>query len=266
MIAGSAVSLHLLSGTITTKYRSALHKAASMDPIQHYIQTKNKWSNDEFASINRIAHGHSVHRFYHKKQFIVKFVHEWLPLGRLTSKYKKHHLPTCPTCSHEIDDGEHFLCCTDHPQWKSDMFCALQNYFNKIPTRPFLGDLLITSLSKWLRNEPAIFSDSPPIYNSLIFHQTRIGWKQLFVSRFIYEWSNLQQNYLVLQRIISKKYSGTSWITGVIQIIWKHVYQNWDARNADLHGVDAAMRESAKYAQAQRETEEIYSQCSLVQP
>ena len=117
-----------------------------------------------------------------------------------------------------------------------------------------------------LRNEPAIFSDFPPIYNSLIFYQTRIGWKQLFVDRFVYEWSDLQQDYLVLQRIISKKYSRTSWITGVIQIIWKHVSQNWDTRNADLHGVDAAMRESAKYAQAQRETEEIYSQCSLVQP
>ena len=219
MIAGSAISLHQLSRTITTKYRSALRKAASMDPIQHYIQTKNKWSNDEFALINWIAHGHSVRRFYHKKQFIVKFVHKWLPLGRLTSKYKKHHLPTCPTCSHEIEDGEHFLCCTDRPQWKLDMFCALRNYFNKIPTRPFLGDLLITSLSKWLHNEPVIFSDFPPIYNSLIFHQTRIGWKQLFVGRFVYEWSDLQQDYLVLQRIVSKKYLGTSWITGVIQII-----------------------------------------------
>ena len=165
-----------------------------------------------------------------------------------------------------MEDGEYFLCCTDCPQWKSDMFRALQNYFNKIPTRAFLGDLLITGLSKWLCNEPAIFSNIPPIYNSLIFHQTRIGWNQLFVGRFIYEWSDLQQDYLVLQRIVSKKYSGTSWITGVIQIIWKHVYQNWDARNADLHGVDAATRESAKYAQAKRETEEIYSQCSLVQP
>ena len=88
----------------------------------------------------------------------------------------------------------------------------------------------------------------------------------MFVGRFIYEWSDLQQDYLVLQRIVSRKHSGTSWITGVIQIIWKHVYQNWDARNADFHGVDAATQESAKYAQAQRETKEIYSQCSLVQP
>ena len=74
----------------------------------------------------------------------------------------------------------------------------------------------------------------------------------MFVGRFIYEWSDLQQDYLVLQRIVSRKHSGTSWITGVIQIIWKHVYQNWDARNADFHGVDAATQESAKYAQAQR--------------
>ena len=77
MIAGSAVSLHLLSRTITTKYRSTLRKAASTDPIQHYIQTKNQWSDDEFASINWIAHSRSLRCFYHKKQFIVKFFHEW---------------------------------------------------------------------------------------------------------------------------------------------------------------------------------------------
>ena len=161
LIAGSAVSLHLFSGTITTKYRSALRKAASMDPIQHYIQNKNKWNDDKFALINWIANGHSVHCFYHKKQFIVKFVHKWLPLGRLTSKYKKHHLLTCPTCSHDIEDSDHFLRCTECPQWKLDMFPMLWHYFNKTPTRPFLGDLLITGLSKWLCNERAIFSNSP---------------------------------------------------------------------------------------------------------
>ena len=165
-IAGSAVSLHLLSGTITTKYRSALRKAASTDPIQHYIQNKNKWNNDEFASINWIAHGRSVRRFYHKKQFIVKFVHEWLPLGRLTSKYKKHHLPTCPTCSHEIKDSDHFLHCTEHPQWKSDMFCTLRNYFNKTPTGPFFGDLLITSLSAMSRPSSPIPPPPPHLQQS----------------------------------------------------------------------------------------------------
>ena len=79
MIAGTAVSLHLSTRTTTTKYRSALRKAASTDTIQHYIQNKNKWTNAEFASINWVAHGPSVRRFYHKKQFIIKFVHDWLP-------------------------------------------------------------------------------------------------------------------------------------------------------------------------------------------
>ena len=81
MIAGTAMSLHLPSGTITTKYRSALHKAASTDTIQHYIQNKNKWTDAEFASINWVTHSRSIRCFYHKKQFIAKFVHEWLPLG-----------------------------------------------------------------------------------------------------------------------------------------------------------------------------------------
>ena len=122
---------------------------------------------------------------------------------------------------------------------------------------PFLGDLLVTGWSKWLHNEPATYSNFPPLYNNLIFRQTRIGWKQLFLGRFVLEWSDLQQNHLVLQNITSKKYSGTSWITGVTQIIWHHVYSNWEARNSDLHSIDATMREQAQYAQAQRETEEI---------
>ena len=79
MIAGTAASLHLSSGTVATKYRSVLRKAASTDTIQQYIQTKNKWTDAEFASINWVAHGRSVRRFYHKKQFIVEFVHEGSP-------------------------------------------------------------------------------------------------------------------------------------------------------------------------------------------
>ena len=146
------------------------------------------------------------------------------------------------------------------------MLRALCNYFDQTPTRRILSNLLITSLSKWLHNEPAIFSDFPPLYNSLISRQTRIGWKQLFLGHFVLEWSNLQQDYLVLQSKTSKKYSGTSGITGVTQIIWHHVYSNWEARNADLHGIDATMREQAQYAQAQQKTEEISSQRSLVQP
>ena len=103
----------------------------------------------------------------------------------------------------------------------------------------------------------ATFSNIPPLYNNRIFCQTRIGWKQLFLSRFVLKWSDLQQDHLVLQNITSKKYSGTSWSSGITQIIWHHVYSNWEARNADLHGIDATMREQAQYAQAQRETEEI---------
>ena len=99
----------------------------------------------------------------------------------------------------------------------------------RTPTRPFLGDLLITSLSKWSHNEPAVFSDFPPLYNSLIFRQTRISWKQLFLGQFVFEWSDLQQDHLVLQNITSKKYSGTSWSTGVTQIIRNHVCSTWEA-------------------------------------
>ena len=124
MIAGTATSLQLPLGTITTKHGSALHRAAGTDTIQHYIQGKHKWTNAEFASINWIAHGCSVQYFYHKKQFIVKLIHEWLPLGQLISKYKQHHIspcPSCPSCPHDVEDSDHFLRCPACSHWKSDM-------------------------------------------------------------------------------------------------------------------------------------------------
>ena len=49
MIAGTAASLQHPLGTITTKHRSALRRAAGTDTIQHYIQSKHKWTNAEFA-------------------------------------------------------------------------------------------------------------------------------------------------------------------------------------------------------------------------
>ena len=111
MIAGTATSLQLPLGTISPKHRSALRRAVGTDTIQHYNQSKHKWTNSEFASINWIAQSRSVRCFYHKKQFIVKLIHEWLPLGRLTSKYKQHHLSTCPLCPHDVEDADHFLQC-----------------------------------------------------------------------------------------------------------------------------------------------------------
>ena len=77
----------------------------------------------------------------------------------------------------------------------------------------------------------------------------------MFVGQFIFAWSDLQQDYIVFQTMTSKKYSGTLWITGVTQIIWNHVYSNWETRNADLHRIDATICEQAQYAQEQQETE-----------
>ena len=60
IIVATAASLQLPLGTITTKHRSALCRAAGTDTFHHYIQSRHKWTNDEFASINWIPHGCSV--------------------------------------------------------------------------------------------------------------------------------------------------------------------------------------------------------------
>ena len=44
-------------------------------------------------------------------KFLVKYVHDWLPLGNLVSKYASQYPPSCPSCKCEPEDYHHMLCC-----------------------------------------------------------------------------------------------------------------------------------------------------------
>jgi len=138
------------------------------------------------------------------------------------------------------------------------MFSALRKYFSQTSTRPALADILQEGMLSWLQQSTPNFSQYTSVYHTLILRQNNIGWKQIFLGRFALEWSLLHDDHLTTIEGPKTKFSGMTWVTGVIGIIWKHVRRNWEERNAAKHGSDSISKELALYQLAQREITAVY--------
>jgi hypothetical protein len=258
LITGNKVQLHTPEGTIASNYRSAIRKIASYPAMRKHITHSNRWTAQIFDTIDWPAHGISIRKQYHRKHFITKYVHDWLPLGKLISKYKPHYPSKCPSCPHAEEDRHHFLKCPARNTWHNNMVQELKELFLKHPTRPELSAILLYSLATWLSDQQVIIPVMSSTYASLISNQYRAGWEQLLFGRFVLEWAELQEEYLSSLPSRSKYHSGKIWVTTVNQIIWKHVYAAWESRNDDQHGVDAASREIALATMARKQTAALY--------
>ena len=146
------------------------------------------------------------------------------------------------------------------------MLTELEAFFVGHPTRPELAAILLVALKLWLSDQQVIIPVHPIVYASLISKQYRAGWDQLLLGRFVLEWAELQEDFLSTLPTRSKYHSGMTWVSGVNQIIWKHVYKAWENRNAAQHDIDAASREIALAKMAIRETAALYEVRHTVLP
>jgi hypothetical protein len=143
------------------------------------------------------------------------------------------------------------------------MIASIEQFCKKFPTRPALQDLLIECLRQWLAGNPIQSQDYPWQYQSLIDNQQATGLIQLLMGRFVKEWAILEDEYL--KTVHRKPYhSGKTWVTGMIAVIWSHIYENWTDRNNDRHGHDISTQDAHRIDQARRETIELYSSREMV--
>ena len=102
------------------------------------------------------------------------------------------------------------------------------------------------------------FDNLAPRYHYLLSQEAVLGWDQLFYGRFTWAWCTLQEDHFHNSETPNAKMKGERWLVDLITIVWSHMHENWEACNDDLHGIDMAMREAAKYKMAKRETMELY--------
>ena len=86
------------------------------------------------------------------------------------------------------------------------------------------------------------------------------------VGKIRYGMEGIPNDFLSSIPSTKRENSGRTWILSIITIIWKHMHNNWTARNDARHGVDSATREAVKYKQAITETKSLYALRRKVQP
>ena len=98
LIGGATAILHGPFGTINSNYRSILRTLASAPTLRNYLRNKHDWSSDVFNSIDWESHGIAVRSNFSRRHFVVKFLHQWLPLGHLKARYATYYSDECPSC------------------------------------------------------------------------------------------------------------------------------------------------------------------------
>ena len=257
LIGGATALLHGPYGTINSNYRSILRTLASAPSLRDYLCNKHEWSPETFQSIDWESHGIVVRSHFLRRHFVIKFLHQWLPLGHLRSRYASYYSATCPSCSEPThEDQDHFLRCPNR-SWLGALLDALRDFWQDNHVDPSLRSLLTEYLHSWFSSSPpSPLLPTSPFY-TLQRTQLQIGLDQLILGRFSLLWSTHQDSFSASSP--DTAISGPRFVTGTIKIVWAHTYKLWLTRNEALHGSTPQTHETAAYDQAKCEVAALYA-------
>jgi hypothetical protein len=84
----NAAQLHCQGQTVTSRYRQTVRREALTPAIREYIMTRNHWTNVEMDMIHWESHGQAVKKNFLHRTFLIKFLHDKLPVGKVIAQYK----------------------------------------------------------------------------------------------------------------------------------------------------------------------------------
>jgi hypothetical protein len=95
----------------------------------------------------------AVGRSHLSQPFLVKLLHQILPLGKLIHKYDPvKYTIDCPTCREHIETYDHLFQC-HHPSpagWKTQFRDTLIKFTNETNCHHLLQDILVTGIHNWI--------------------------------------------------------------------------------------------------------------------
>ena len=269
----AGVVLNTPDGSITKNFAPTIRYQASAPELQKYIQERNKWTPQVFQYINWPAHRTSLRARIDKRTHLIKFVHGILPTGKVLHR-KDTIRNRCPACKQIMEDWQHIMRCPakNRQSWRDNTVKAVTIKCQSLSTRPAVQAVLIAGLNGWLQcNDERFELDASKYHHDmqhLIHHQNLIGWQQLFLGRFSWKWSDLQDDFYAVRREPSKmkRLSGQRWQTAIIGAIWEQWYLVWAIRNEDLHGATESAKSRAIAAEVRRDLSDLYDRRNQMEP
>jgi hypothetical protein len=82
------------------------------------------------------AHSQALWKNFIHRTFLVKLIHNKLPVGITIARYKDTYDHRCPSCQEEHEGRSHFLQCPhpDGTKWHLTLVTAIQKRCEYIPT------------------------------------------------------------------------------------------------------------------------------------
>ena len=252
----SGCQLNGLDGTITYNMKQATRQARTIPALGNKLMEKYDWDSQTIEDIAWNSHGRAIRRMDQHRVSLIKYLHRILPVGHLVHKYNIKYPQECPACNHHDETFDHFMECPARRQARQKWYQAVFQYTVKHPTAPSIQQLLLSAMKQVLEpsdNHNLLIDDSVA---AIAACQQAIGWKQILFGRFSSSWEIYHNNYLGTGQTARR--NGTTWLTGLIHVIFQQWWLYWEGRNQDRHGKDIQSQAEAKKRQAIREVTQLY--------
>jgi hypothetical protein len=203
----------------------------------------------------------AVGRSQLSQSFLVKMLHQILPIGTLIHRYDLvKYIIGCPSCREHNETYDN-LFQFHHPSrvgWKTQLKATLLKFTDETNSHHLLQDILVTGIHNWIHSLPFPTHQYPSDWHELIDSQCQIGWKQLLLARFSVKWLKYQAQHLWIKNIPFTNFNyGPLWLSTLIIRIWNHCYALWESGNKDKHGHDTETERAALLAQLQWQTPKL---------
>jgi hypothetical protein len=175
VIPGVSAKLLIDGKTIVSKHRVIARdirqtKAIARDirrtkAIKLRIQEQTGMTDHALEEVDWGSHTMAVGRSQLSQPFLVKMLHQILPVGMLIHKYDPvKYTIECPTCQEHRETYDHlFQCC--HPSragWKSQLKATLIKFTDDTNSHHLLQDILVTGINNWINGLPFPTTQYPP--------------------------------------------------------------------------------------------------------
>ncbi len=239
------IRLHHAGVTLPSLHATREHVMAL--PYKTWIRKKFDWSMATFNSIAWSCYNRALTKFKGHQNSIRKYIHGWLPVADLVSKYNDHEIKTCPWC-HGKERQDHVLRCpnTSALDLRHAHFEAFWQTLSQ-DTDPILLSSLQLQIRRWTQN---------PDYNSsrvgnqrldaALQSQTRIGWTNFLRGRISIQLIEYQQRHFAEINPDSAAARAHKWGVSLILGLLNLADAVWTARCKHLHGADPYFDPEAK--------------------
>ena len=135
-------------------------------------------------------------------------------------------------CGNTEETDNHYLRCKSYQHTEYDLAKSISKILHTQGVDPHLKILLLQGMG--IGGNEHIEEDIPSTYHPLIQSQGRLGWDQLWYSRWSKRWGEWQLHY-EKERSKTRKGSG-NWIQRVMSNIWEHTHGRWIQQGNILGG------------------------------